>query len=739
MVARFKLSIKLLVVFALIFSVNFVSGNKSVKADDTIYTYLPLVGNNSCTGCYSAADISFTHYGPFGGTVTALAALASQPNIIYAGSWGSGVFKSVDGGADWSSANKGLAALYIYSLAIDPEVPSTIFAGAYEGGIYKSTDSGATWNAVNTGLNSSATVYALAINPKNSNIIFAGMRVAGLETTLQTSYCTAPIYDYGGGTFRSTDGGNSWTQVDGGQACGYVYGLAIDPANTNNVYVATHEKGVLKSTNGGSSFQYSNQGLTDLDTRSIVIDPVYTNEIYVSTWHGTAVAISHDAGSDWITDNTGIAGDHVIKLGIDSTLRSDSCPVLYALTYGAGTGVAKSTDCGSQWTNVGSSSFSTYIYDLAVLPGNGIYYGTTSKGIYKSNTAGDQNSWVLMNNGLANTNIDALVYDPENPTTFYVGTSANGIFKSTNSGVTWTAINSGLPNNGGTYTGILKIAVDPTHSNILYVGTDGGGVYKSTNAGSSWSSSSSGLPTTSSSSETEGSTGSNYPNSIPTDPLYFETNASNNTESQKSSLGNQSFAALAINPSNTSILYAGSGKGAFISTNSGSSWTADGLAGIPVFSVAIDPSTSTTLYAGTSAGIYKTTNSGTTWNLIGASGNLVDDIEIDPTNSANVYAASQGGGIFKSVDSGANWTSSNNDLENLTVYSISIDPSKTSILFAGTADGLYRSDDGGTSWLSVGLDNSVRFADPVVTKPDTADTVFMGSNGGTLMVTFTTK
>ena len=71
---------------------------------------------------------------------------------IYAGTYGGGVFKSLDGGSTWYAINAGLTNLHIYSLAIDPTNTQTVYAGTEQGGVFKSTNGGSSWSAVNTGL-----------------------------------------------------------------------------------------------------------------------------------------------------------------------------------------------------------------------------------------------------------------------------------------------------------------------------------------------------------------------------------------------------------------------------------------------------------------------------------------------------------------------------------------------------------------------------------------------------------
>src|SRR5262245_27917922 len=75
--------------------------------------------------------------------------------------------------------------------------------------------------------------------------------------------------------------------------------------------------------------------------------------------------------------------------------------------------------------------------------------------------------------------VRALTIDPSSPTTLYAGTASDGgVYKSTNGGVSWTAVNSGLSS-----TTVLALAIDRSMPAILYAGTSGGGVFKSTNGG----------------------------------------------------------------------------------------------------------------------------------------------------------------------------------------------------------------------------------------------------------------
>ncbi len=108
-----------------------------------------------------------------------------NPATVYVSSWGLGVYKTMDGGMNWSYS--GLIAYSLGSLAIDPEDPANIYVGTNLAGIFRSTNGGQTWSS--SGF-PTVPVSRLVIDPLNPSIIYA--------TT------------WGGGVFKSTDRAVSW-------------------------------------------------------------------------------------------------------------------------------------------------------------------------------------------------------------------------------------------------------------------------------------------------------------------------------------------------------------------------------------------------------------------------------------------------------------------------------------------------------------------------------------------------
>ncbi|MEW6009222.1 MAG: hypothetical protein AB1629_06280 [Candidatus Omnitrophota bacterium] len=128
--------------------------------------------------------------------VSSLEANPMISGVIYAGTYGNGLYKTVDGGASWAELMTGLEGAKFRDIKIDPVSPNTIYATTMNNGIIKSVDGGQSWIKVNSGL-PGIPVYALLIvynRSSSKSEIFAGT--------------------WGDGVYRSKDGGNSWQRVN---------------------------------------------------------------------------------------------------------------------------------------------------------------------------------------------------------------------------------------------------------------------------------------------------------------------------------------------------------------------------------------------------------------------------------------------------------------------------------------------------------------------------------------------
>ncbi len=335
------------------------------------------------------------------------------------------------------------------------------------------------------------------------------------------------------------------------------------------------------------------------------------------------------------------------------------------------------------------------------------------------------------------TNIPGRITDlavhPSDFSTIYAGAAAGGVFKSTDSGLTWTAIfdDQGSPSIGA-------LAIHPSDPNILYVGTGeanssgdsypGTGVYKTTDAGSTWTH--------------LGLDQSRHIGRIVIDPV----------EPQKvyvAALGT----LFGTNPD----------RGVYRSTDGGTSWTqvlfvSDSTGAVDI---AINPSDPNVLYAamwerirsperrragGFESGIHKTTDGGLTWNLLtnGLPPSAPDvgriGLAVAVSSPSTVYAiyADHPGyfmGVYKSTDSGGYWFRVN-DSALTWLYSsfgwyfgnIRVDPTDPDKVFALGVP-LYLSTDGGDSWSEVGATVHVDQHAMVIPEPDPSR-IYLGNDGG---------
>ncbi|MCX5973793.1 MAG: hypothetical protein NTU59_03795, partial [Coprothermobacterota bacterium] len=300
--------------------------------------------------------------------VRSLAVDPSNPQVLYAATWGGGVSKSTDSGRNWADCSNGLTTLHVAALAIDPSNPQILYAGTAQGlhGVFKTTDGGAHWNPISNGL-LTWDVRSLVIDPSHPQTLYAG-NYNGNEGT---------------GVYKSTNGGASWTVSSTGLVgSSYFDALVIDPSNPQILYAATALTGqaVFKSTDGGAHWNSASSGLANADVRSLAIDPSHPQTLYAATWGNGAFA-STNSGGAWIPVSNGLTSLNLHALAVDPT----HARVLYAGTDHQG--VFKSTNGGFSWHGTCSGWTDNEVNCLTVDPTTPhvLYAGTHAGGIYRSN------------------------------------------------------------------------------------------------------------------------------------------------------------------------------------------------------------------------------------------------------------------------------------------------------------------------------------------------------------------
>ena len=178
--------------------------------------------------------------------------LASKSGILYAGTWGFGVFMSSNNGATWTAINNGFGGfLTVQALTVNGS--GDLFAGIIGGGIFKLTHGTTTWTKV-----SCLNVWSMGAT---STGIFAGT--------------------IGDGLYRSLDGGATWTKL-GSLSFTFIYSISVDVSN--KIYVSSVTSGVQVSSDNGNT--WSDLGLSYAGVCSVVANP-NSNDVYVGTKSGS--------------------------------------------------------------------------------------------------------------------------------------------------------------------------------------------------------------------------------------------------------------------------------------------------------------------------------------------------------------------------------------------------------------------------------------------------------------------
>ena len=308
-------------------------------------------------------------------SIGALAVAPSAPDVVYVGTgestlrdsmgYGNGVYKSIDAGRSWTHI--GLAnTQHIGKIAIDPRDPNVVFVAAIghlyaanlERGVYRSRNGGRTWEKV---LFKGPDVGAVevVIDPTNSRVVYAGL----WNTRRPPWFTYAPTNGPGGGIYKSTDGGSTWTQLTHGlprEGVGRT-GIAVAPSNPRRVYAvvdclvpdtsapasapvaATDPDAPRPARPGqGGFFRSDDAGATwtrlSADPalwgrgwyfEKVAVDPTNADIVYVPN---VAVSRSKDGGRTWTALRGSPGGDDYHQIWISS---SDPNTMIVASDQGA--------------------------------------------------------------------------------------------------------------------------------------------------------------------------------------------------------------------------------------------------------------------------------------------------------------------------------------------------------------------------------------------------------------------
>ncbi|HEY8832261.1 MAG TPA: hypothetical protein VIM21_07105 [Gemmatimonadaceae bacterium] len=302
-------------------------------------------------------------------SIGAVAIDPTNPKVIWVGSgeaWtrnsvsiGDGIYKSVDGGDNWT--NMGLSeSERIAKILIDPSDPNTVYAcvpgklwsDSEDRGVYKTTNGGQSWTRILKGPNASTGCSMISMAAKSPKTLFAGMwdfRRKGWTFRSGGDGETAPS---GSGLFKSTDGGATWSDLNASSASGLPtkpwgrIAVTVAPSNPNVVYAfieaAPPKNALYRSADGGKTWEMRDRSQAMIWRpfyfANLIVDPKDENRIYKPDG---PLVVSSDGGQSFSGIGGGAHGDfHDVWVDPTSTDR---------LITGDDGGVWYSYDAGNKW------------------------------------------------------------------------------------------------------------------------------------------------------------------------------------------------------------------------------------------------------------------------------------------------------------------------------------------------------------------------------------------------------
>jgi photosystem II stability/assembly factor-like uncharacterized protein len=263
------------------------------------------------SGPYGALPYRFI--GPPGNRVSAVAGVAGDPNVYYAGAASGGVWKSTDGGTRWRPVFDEQPAQSIGALAVAPSDPNVVWAGTGEtfirsnvsigNGIYKSVDAGRSWTHM--GLDATGRIGRIVIDPRDPDVVFAAA----------LGHCYGPQQERG--VYRTRDGGRSWERVLFVDDRTGAADVAIDPSNPRVLFAGMwtvdiktwgrHSggagSGVYVSRDGGTTWRRAERGLpaSPLGKIAVAVAPGQSARVYalIETGQRGSLWRSDDGGETW--------------------------------------------------------------------------------------------------------------------------------------------------------------------------------------------------------------------------------------------------------------------------------------------------------------------------------------------------------------------------------------------------------------------------------------------------------
>jgi photosystem II stability/assembly factor-like uncharacterized protein len=406
----------------------------------------------------------------------------AYPGTVYLGVFHqTGLFKSLNGGTNWSLYDQDLSGVRIYKLSIDPNNPSILYLATFDDGVMRSTNAGVNWS--HAGMDGEI-ILDVVVHPGNSNILLSGTLDNGL--------------------WRSTNSGATWVHSQAGLNASSVSSIVVQQGDSQALFASLSPGWVARSSDGGATWSDFHTGIADKYVTALVSHPTETLVLYALS-ESAGLYIRHTTLSpSWVPVGEDLPLASAIPLG--NKFPVDPAQMIWDdLFPGALTGPGQVKEA-SQYTPLLAMVFAPASPLTA-------YLGTAGAGVYKS--IDDGATWSA--SGLAGLTVRCLAVKPDNPLVVFAGTDGSGSVRRTiNGGSTWTSLNlptgtayalaipdtdpsvlyvatdSGIYKYNGSWSTsglegryVTTLAIHPSNANLLYAGTTSG-AFVSTNGGLSW-------------------------------------------------------------------------------------------------------------------------------------------------------------------------------------------------------------------------------------------------------------
>jgi photosystem II stability/assembly factor-like uncharacterized protein len=664
--------------------------------------------------------------GPFrGGRVLAVTGVPREPNVFYFGGASSGIWRSSDAGANWEPIFDKEDIASIGSIAVAPSDHNIIYAGSgeacirgnitYGNGVYKSRDRGKTWK--NMGLKNTRHIGALIVDPKNPNVVFVAAlghaygpneergifrttdggatwqkvlykdnqtgaidvvfdpnNSGTLFASLWEVYRTPWSMNSGGpgsGLYKSTDGGNSWTRLEGrGLPAGIMgrIGVSVSGADSNRVYamIESKEGGLYRSDDGGDNWIHTNED-GRLRQRAwyfshIFADPKSADTVYALN---TGMFRSVDGGRSFELLPAPHGDHHGLWIDPDNPQR---------LINGNDGGATVSTDGGKTWSTQYNQPTAQFYHVITDDRWPYYIYGaqqdnsTIAIKSYDDDGVIGRQDWYAIGGGESGY----IAPYPPDPNIVYAG--AEGFIsrfdKRTEQLIDISVLPLDVSGNGAEklphrFNWTSPLLISPHDPNTLYSAAEM--LFRSTNGGQSWTAISQDL--------TRNDKSKQKPSGGPitldiTSVEYYDT-----------------IFAVAESPLKKDMLWAGTDDGVVqLSRNGGQSWTNVTPKELPEWSMISiveashhDPGTA---YLAVDRHklddfrpfIYRTRDYGKSWTLIAngiPEGSYVRAVREDPKRKGLLFAGTETG-VYFSLDDGLNWQPLKLNLPTVPIHDLNI-------------------------------------------------------------------